>query len=145
MHSIIASPTDGARRNVTGDIMRVLATTEQTGGAYEIFVMEALEGSGPPPHAHPWSEAYFVLEGEADVFLDGKHLTAVAGCFLQIPAGTVHTHRIRSKSAKFVVVTSPRGASHFFDEVDAETDFDKVVGIAIKHGFTVPSPADAQV
>jgi quercetin dioxygenase-like cupin family protein len=143
MHSIIASPTDGARLLVTGDIMRVLATAEQTGDTYEIFEMEAVEGSGPPPHTHPWSEAYFVLEGEADVFVDGKQLTAVAGCFLQIPAGTVHSHRIRSKSARFVVVTSPKGASHFFNEVHAETDLEKVVGVAFKHGFTLPSPAGA--
>jgi len=142
MHSIIASPTDGARLNVTGDIMRVLATTEQTGGAYEIFVMDAVEGSGPPPHAHPWSEAYFVLEGEADVYLDGRHLTAVPGCFVQVPAGTLHAHRVRTKSARFMVVTTP-GASQFFNDAHDETDFDKVVGIAIQHGFTVPSPASA--
>src|SRR4051794_5704677 len=106
MLSIIASPTDGARLQVNGDLMRVLATAEQTGDTYEMFIMEAVEGSGPPPHAHPWSEAYFVLEGDADVFLDGQHLSATAGCFLQIPAGTVHAHRVRSKTARFVVVTS---------------------------------------
>lgn len=140
MDSIIAGPADGARLQVTGDLMRVLATTEQTGGTYEIFEMEAAEGSGPPPHAHPWSEAYFVLEGEADVFLDGRHLSARSGCFLQIPAGTVHAHRVTSKTARFLVVTSPRGASHFFREVNAVTDFEKVVGVAIRHGFTVPAP-----
>ena len=143
MHSIIASPTDGALLQVTGDIMRVLATAEQTGNNYEMFIMEALEGSGPPPHAHPWSEAYFVLEGEADVFLDGQHLSATTGCFVQIPAGTMHAHRVTSKSARFVVVTSPKGASGFFHEVHAETDLEKVVGVAVKHGFTVPSPAGA--
>ena len=143
MHSIIANPTEGARLRVTGDLMRVLATAEQTGDTYEIFVMEAVEGSGPPPHAHPWSEAYLVLEGEADVYLDGKHAIASEGCFFQIPAGTLHAHRVRSKSARFVVVTSPRGASHFFDEVHDENDMEKVVGICMKHGFTVPSPAGA--
>jgi len=142
MHSIIASPTDGARLNVTGDIMRVLATTEQTGGAYEIFVMDAVEGSGPPPHAHPWSEAYFVLEGEADVYLDGRHLTAVPGCFVQVPAGTLHAHRVRTKSARFMVVTTPC-AIQFPHKANLEPDFDKVLGIAIQHGFTVPSPASA--
>ena len=46
MQSIIANPADGARLRVVGDVMRVLATAEQTGGAYEIFEMEAPEGSG---------------------------------------------------------------------------------------------------
>jgi len=148
MQSIIANPADGARLRVVGDVMRVLATTEQTGGAYEIFEMEASEGSGPAPHAHPWSEAYFVLEGEADVYIDGVHLSASAGSFFQIPAGTLHTHRIRSKNARLVVLTSPAGASEFFNEVDAQTggsceDMDKVIGIAVKHGFSVPSPSRA--
>jgi len=141
MHSIIHNPADGARLRVNGDIMRVLATSDETGDTYEIFEMEAVEGSGPPPHAHPWSEAYFVLEGSADVFLDGKHLSAVPGCFIQIPSGTVPAHRVTSKTARFMVVTSPRGASRFFHEAHDETDFEKVVGIALRHGFTVPSPA----
>jgi len=138
MHSIIANPTDGTRLLVTGDVMRLLATSDQTGDAYEIFEMEAIEGSGPPPHAHPWSEAYFVLEGEADVYVDGQHLKAVPGCFVQIPAGTIHAHRVTSKKARFMVVTSPHGASDFFHEAHDETDFEKVVGIAVKHGFSVP-------
>ena len=143
MHSIIAGPTDGTRLNVTGEIMRVLATAEQTEDRYEMFIMEAVEDSGPPPHAHPWSEAYFMLEGEADVFLDGKHLAAIPGCFVQIPAGTFHTHRVKSKTARFVVVTSSKGALEFMREVDAETDMEKFVACAVKHGFTIPSPPTA--
>lgn len=142
MQSIIANPADGARLRVVGDMVRVLATSQQTGGAYEIFELEGPEGSGPPPHAHPWSEAYMVLEGEADVLLDGAHSRATAGCFYHIPAGRTHAYRILSKSAKFVVITSPAGASSFFTELDAETagsceDMGKVMAVAMRHGFTV--------
>ena len=83
-----------------------------------------------------------VVEGEADVFVDGSHSIAKPGCFYQIPAGTKHCYKIRSKSAKFVVVTSPAGARDFFVELDAVTggsceDMGKVVAVAVKHGFTV--------
>ena len=52
------------------------------------------------------------------------------------------SYRVTSKSAKFVVVTSPAGASEFFTELDAETagsceDMGKVFAVAMKHGFTV--------
>lgn len=142
MQSIVASPTDGVRLRVVGDVVRVLATSSQTGGAYEIFELEGAEGSGPPPHAHPWSEAYLVVEGEADVFIGSERLRAVPGCFVHIPAGTTHTYRIRSSTAKFVVITSPKGASEFFTELDAETggsceDMGKIAAVAMKHGFTV--------
>jgi quercetin dioxygenase-like cupin family protein len=142
MQSIIANPADGARLRVVGDVVRVLASSAQTGGAYEIFELEGPEGSGPPPHAHPWVEAYVVTEGEADVFIEGTKLSATVGCFFHIPAGTTHGYRIRSRSAKFVVITSPAGASDFFNEIDAETagsceDMGKIMAVAMKHGFTV--------
>ncbi len=142
MQSIIANPADGARLRVVGDVVRVLATSEQTGGTYEIFELEGPEGSGPPPHAHPWAEAYVVIDGEAEVFVEEARLEAKPGCFFHIPAGTTHGYRIRSKTAKFVVITSPSGASHFFTELDAETggsceDMGKVMAVAMKHGFTV--------
>ena len=110
--------------------------------------MEGPQGSGPPPHTHPWAEAYVVVEGEADVYMHGAHTTARPGSFFHIPAGTMHAYRIMSKTAKFVVITSPAGASHFFSELDAETagsceDMDKVMTVALRHGFTVPSPARA--
>ncbi|HUP62731.1 MAG TPA: cupin domain-containing protein [Thermoanaerobaculia bacterium] len=144
MHSIIANPADGTRLRVVGDVVRVLATGAETGGAYEIFEVEGPEGSGPPPHAHPWAEAYVVVEGEADVYLDGAHLAAQPGSFYHIPPGATHAYRIRSKSAKFVVITSPAGASDFFSELDAETggsceDMGKIVAVAMRHGFTVPA------
>ena len=142
MTSIVAQPTEGTRLRVVGDVVRVLASAEQTGGAYEIFELEGPEGSGPPPHAHPWAEAYVVTEGEADVYLEGRKEAARPGCFFHIPAGVTHGYRIRSKSAKFVVITSPAGACNFFTELDAETagsceDMGKIAAVAKRHGFRV--------
>ncbi|HVG22980.1 MAG TPA: cupin domain-containing protein [Thermoanaerobaculia bacterium] len=142
MPSIIANPAEGARLRVVGDTVRVLAASQDTGGAYEVFEVEGPEGSGPPPHAHPWSEAYVVIDGEAEVLVDGARSRATAGCFYHIPAGTPHAYRITSKTAKFVVITSPSGASRFFTELDAETggscdDMAKVFAIAVKHGFAI--------
>jgi quercetin dioxygenase-like cupin family protein len=145
MSSIISSPADGARLRVVGDVVRVLASSHQTGGGYEIFELESAEGNGPPVHAHPWAEAYVVVEGEADVWLEGQKLQATRGCFFHIPAGVNHSYRITSPTAKFVVITSPGGAHEFFTELDAETagsceDMGKIMAVAFKHGFNVPPP-----
>jgi len=142
MQSIITRPTEGARLHVVGDTVRVLASAQETGGGYEIFELEGPEGSGPPPHAHPWSEAYVMIEGEADIFIEGSRQEARPGSFFHIPAGLNHGYRIRSQSAKFVVITSPAGASSFFTEIDAETggsceDMGKIMAVAMKHGFRV--------
>lgn len=134
---------DGARRQVVGDTMRVLASSSDTGGSFEVFEMTGPRDSGPPPHAHPWSESYSLIEGTVDVFIGDKTFSGAPGCFIQIPAGTFHSYRITSDVAKVIVVTSPAGAADFFNDVDSETDMEKVAGIALRHGFTLP-PAPAQ-
>ena len=49
--------------NLVGEKLTVLASGEQT-GSYEVFHQAGPEGSGPPPHNHPWDEAFYVIRGE---------------------------------------------------------------------------------
>jgi quercetin dioxygenase-like cupin family protein len=130
---------DGTKHQVVGDTMRVLAKGGDTGGAFEIFEMTAPRDSGPPAHAHPWTESYSVIEGTVDILIGDRTIAGNPGCFVQIPAGTFHSYRITSDIARVIIVTSPSGAADFFSEVDRETDFEKIVGIALKHGFTLPA------
>ena len=51
--------------NVVGELVTVLASGDATAG-YEIFLQEGPEGSGPPPHSHPWDESFFVTRGTVD-------------------------------------------------------------------------------
>jgi quercetin dioxygenase-like cupin family protein len=129
---------DGARHLVVGDTMRVLAKAGDTGGAFEVFEMTGPRDSGPPQHAHPWTESYSVIEGTVDVLVGDKTFAGSPGCFFQIPGGTFHSYRITSDIARVIIVTSPSGASEFFSEIDRETDFERIAGIALKHGFTLP-------
>ncbi|HEV3468564.1 MAG TPA: cupin domain-containing protein [Pyrinomonadaceae bacterium] len=143
--TIFVGPGEGPALRIVGDTVRVLAAGPDTGGAYEIFELSGPRGSGPPPHAHPWNEAYVMLEGEAEILLDGGTRKATAGCFVNIPAGALHSYRVLSEAARFIVVTSPSGAAEFFAELDRETggsteDLAKIVQVATRHGFTVPPP-----
>ena len=121
--------------NVLGDRVRVLASGD--GSAFEMFEWQGPENSGPPPHAHPWTESYFVIDGEADVVIGDKTLRATPGCFLSVPPGTVHNYRVTSPSAKFLVVTSPSGLKAFVEEMHGVADFDTVMKVAAKHSVTV--------
>jgi quercetin dioxygenase-like cupin family protein len=140
---ILIDSEGGPRLRIVGDSVRVLATGSDT-GAYEVFETTGPRESGPPPHAHPWSESYFVVDGELDVMIDGNVTRVVRGGFVNIPAGTIHAYRIASEQAKFVVITSPRGASDFFHEMDSvaggSMDVEKIIGVALRHGLTVPPP-----
>src|SRR5205085_10545694 len=145
MRPILADPNHGPRLRIVGDTIRVLATMRDTDGQFEAFETTGPRNSGPLPHAHPWSESYFIAEGEVDVIVGEETMRATPGAFINIPAGTIHGYRIVSPFARFTVITTPEGASDFFHELDAETegsvaDMDKIMAVATKHGLTVPPP-----
>jgi len=61
------------------------------------------------------------------------------------PAGTIHGYRIATPYARFTVITTEKGASEFFHDLDRETagsvaDMEKIVAVATRHGLTVPPP-----
>ncbi len=137
---LVIGSGEGTRHQVVGDDLRVLAAAADTGGAFEVFEMTGPRDSGPPPHAHPWTESYSVIEGSIDVLIGDRTVAGSAGCFFQIPAGTFHSYRITSDVARVIIVTSPSGAADFFREIDSETDLQKIAGIAVRHGFRLPPP-----
>lgn len=146
--AVLAGAGEGPVYRVVGDAIRVLASGADTNGAYEIFELRGPRSSGPPMHSHPWDEAYVLLEGEVEVTAGAQQMTATAGCFINIPRGTMHTFRVVSDEARFIVVTSPQGASAFFADLDREVggaldDIPKILQVALRHGLSVPPPAEA--
>ena len=145
MRPILAKADHGPKLRVVGDVIRVLATNDDTGGRFEAFETTGSRDSGPPPHAHPWSESYFIAEGEVDVIVGSEKMHATPGSFINIPAGTFHGYRIASDFARFTVITTASGASEFFHDLDRETagsvaNMEKIVEVATRHGLTLPPP-----
>ena len=81
----VVSPQDRTRSlNVVGVHRTVRASAAQT-GSYEIFCQGGPEGSGPPPHNHPWVEAFYVLRGEVASGVGDRESLAVEGTLVQLP------------------------------------------------------------
>ena len=142
---IFSNPDEGHILRVVTDSVRVLASGEDTGGAYEVFVLSGPKDSDTTLHAHPWSEAYVMLEGEVEMTINERKMMATPGCFLHIPGGVFHAYKILSDSARFILITTPAGAHDFFTELDRETNgsvenLEKIVQIALHHGFTLTPP-----
>jgi len=71
--------------------MTVKATQDETRGAFSLLEADEPAGFGPPLHIHhDAAEAFYVLEGEYVIFLDGRELSCPAGSFIFIPAGIPH-------------------------------------------------------
>ena len=111
----------------------------------EVFEVAGPEGSGPPPHAHPWSECFYVLDGVVDVWVDDEHARVEQGAFVQMPQGSTHHFAIVSKTARFLTITDGRGAGKFFADLatlgacapDAE-HLPAIVEIAKRNELTSP-------
>ena len=111
-----------------------------------------LVGDGPPQHIHKKEdEAFYVLEGEVNVLMGTRTITATAGSFVLIPRGMVHAWcRNGQEPAKLLAIINPAGFELFFDEaVDLDvTDTDayiaKANALAEKYNMEIVGPPMGQ-
>lgn len=127
--------------DIVGEHLTVLASGEQTEG-YEIFFQQGPEGSGPPPHSHPWDESFFVTKGEIDFGIGAESMTAAPGTLVHLPAGTVHWFRFGLGGGEMVSMTSRLGASKMFTDLAREVapanpDVAQLAAVGARHGLKV--------
>ncbi|HXH86866.1 MAG TPA: cupin domain-containing protein [Nitrospira sp.] len=131
--------------NVVGEHITVLASGAQTGG-YEIFLQVGPEGSGPPPHNHPWDESFYIITGEVAFGVDDSEMLAQAGTLVHLPSGTTHWFRFGKGGGEMLSMTSREGASRMFTDMDREIspdrpDVGKLLKIGSRYGMKVPGLA----
>jgi quercetin dioxygenase-like cupin family protein len=130
--------------NLVGEQITVLASGSQTGG-YEIFRQTGPEGSGPPPHTHPWDESFYVVRGNVAFGIGDKGMIAEPGTLVHLPAGTMHWFRFGKGGGEMISMTSREAVSGFFADahrtISPEApDLPKLVEVANKHGLTIAPP-----
>lgn len=146
---------EGPAFSAVGDVYRMLATGEQTGGAYVLSEARVLPGGGPPPHIHHREdESFFVLEGEVTFQLGDKKVVAKPGAFIQGPRGIPHAFKNESaKPARMLIFVTPPGFEKFMAEFATPVpsfdsppvpvtpaDIGKLLGIAPKYGIEILPP-----
>ena len=115
---------------------------------YEVFDVTEPEGSGPPPHSHPWDEGYVVLEGRLAVVDWSNSLEEPTeqvlgpGGSAFVPGRTTHSFQVRSDRCRFFIVTTP-GAHKFFADAemtvgDNSEDLDTLIAVAKRNGLSSP-------
>ena len=89
----------------------ILVDGEQSGGRFSI--MEQWKhgpGPGPPLHVHGFSDEYiYVLDGQIEIQVGQKRITAGAGQSVWIPRRIVHGFNVMSKVIHFLNSYTPAG------------------------------------
>ncbi|MCI0462336.1 MAG: cupin domain-containing protein [Gemmataceae bacterium] len=133
----------------------VKAGGEDTGGAFALIEVLVPPQSGPPPHVHRREdEAFYVLEGEFEVHIDGQRLTAGPGSWVTLAKGSLHHFKnVSATAAKMLILAMPAGLDQFFLEAGREAtdtspesgalrpeDTEKLLAVAPKYGIEIELP-----
>lgn len=146
----VVLPADGRRIDLADFEMVVKADTETTGGV--VSVLEATEPPGfrPPVHVHDdAAEAFYVLQGEYVMNLDGDEHRCPAGSFIFIPAGIAHGFRVGDLPSRKLNFYFPAAMIGYFDALAsalARSDVtdQALAGIAEAHHMHIVGPASEQ-
>jgi quercetin dioxygenase-like cupin family protein len=140
---------------VVGDRYTILASGEDTGGAFALIRAEVPPGGGPPPHVHRREdEAFYVLDGSLTFQADGRDLPASSGAWVTLPKGSLHTFKnTGTAAARMLILVSPSGLEKFFAEVGQEAaertavpppvtpaDIDRLLAVAPRYGIEIRPP-----
>lgn len=138
-HSLAVRTGEGEALSVLGTNVRFLCEGEQTGHRFSVMEVTLPKDQGPPPHDHPWDEAYYVLEGEVLFQIDNRTESYRAGDFIYTPGGGLHGFKGASEEpARVLVLDAPATAGKFFRDVarevkDLPQDLSKVPAIGMRH------------
>lgn len=126
--------------------MSVKATQQDTSGAFTLLEADEPANFGPPLHVHrDATEAFYVLEGEYVLFIEGREYRCPAGSFILIPAGIEHGFRVGAVASRKLNLYAPAAMVGYFDDLSAaiksgHLEPDALSEIALKYGMEVRGP-----
>ena len=99
--------------------MKVLLTTEATGGAISAIMGWHKPGEGPPDHFHlTQEEIFFVVEGTYELTVGGRTTTAGPGTIVFIPRTVVHRFKnVGDTTACMLDWSLPGGQDRYFKAI----------------------------
>lgn len=122
-------PTDEVQ--FLGSRARILASGDPARGDLGIVDMiEVPAGHMSPLHVHHGEdEGFYLLQGEATLYLPGEQVTVGAGDYFLAPRGVPHAYRVGEEPARWLVISKPAGFERFVAEV-AQAGIDEPTTLA---------------
>jgi quercetin dioxygenase-like cupin family protein len=143
----------GAELAAPDAVLTVKIDSAHTGGAYEVFEVDAPRGPATPLHRTNWAKAYYVLQGRLLVQVEDQGYELTPGASVTIPPNALHTFTVLSPSATFLAISQTGAMGRFHADLDAMVPRDRplaetmeqLAAVLSRHDVTVPDfePAGA--
>lgn len=125
-----------------GALVSIKATSEQTGGVFNLFEVVC-----PPDYATPlliyYSQdaAIYILEGTLKVFWGRERRQATAGSFFYQPRGAPHGFRVEgNRPTRILYMTMPAGFDRFMLEHELLTKESECETAAARYKIEILGP-----
>ena len=109
---------EGQFQQALGALVSLKASSEQTGGVFNLFEVSCPPHYATPLHIHYTEDvAVYILEGVLTFFWGSEEKEAIAGSFIYQPRGTPHGFQVESDTpARILYMTVPAGFDQFVIE-----------------------------
>jgi quercetin dioxygenase-like cupin family protein len=105
----------------SGTRVHYLATGHSTHGLFGLYRWEMAPGpGGAQPHFHRgFTESFYVLDGQLQLFDGRRWVDSSAGTFVHVPEGGIHGFRNESESPATMLIHFAPGAprERYFEEI----------------------------
>ena len=146
-HTVLAAGEGLRLQSGPGRDLVFKVTGEDTGGAFDYFVVEVAPNGGPPLHVHhKQEETIHVLTGQYKVRIGDTIYYLQEGGFAYLPSNVPHAFlNLTDAPGEIIVVYTPGGGHKFYEELGPLTRGGspdrKVVGqLFEKYGMTLLGP-----
>ena len=119
-------------------------TGEDTGGAFDYFIVEVAPHGGPPLHVHHnQEETIHVLKGRYKIRIGDEIFYCQEGGFAYLPSKVPHAFlNLTDEPGEIVVVYTPGGGHKFYEELgpisrNGSADRNAIAEVFAKYGMTL--------
>jgi quercetin dioxygenase-like cupin family protein len=144
----VLAPGEGLRlQSGPGRDLIFKVTGDDTGGAFDYFLVEVAPHGGPPLHVHHnQEETIHVLKGRYKIRIGDGIFHCLEGGFAYLPSRVPHAFlNLTDEPGEVVVVYSPGGGHKFYEELGpisrgAHPDREAIAALFEKYDMTLLGP-----